>query len=430
MRLAIVGFDVEGRASFDYFAAAGYDITICDQNPNVVVPRGAAAQLGQDYLRDLDRFDLIVRTPGLHPRKILAANPGVASKITTQTNEFMNVCPTKNIIGVTGTKGKGTTSSLITNMLQSAGLDAHLGGNIGMPPLSFVGDLTPNSWVVLELSSFQLIDAAVSPHIAVCLMVVPEHLDWHSDFSEYTTAKAQLFAHQNTEDIAIYFAENDTSQAIAAASPGAQIPYFAPPGAEIIDGNVSIDGHIICSTAELRLVGTHNWQNVCAGVTAAWQVTQDTAALRDVLTTFSGLPHRLEHVAEIDGVSYYDDSFATTPAATIVAIQAFRRPQVLILGGSDKGADYDELARTVASHEVAQVLLVGSEAPKIQAALEYYGFRDFASGGTSMKEIVHNAQAAAKPGYTVLLSPGCASFDMFRDYKDRGEQFQAAVRQL
>jgi UDP-N-acetylmuramoylalanine--D-glutamate ligase len=430
MKIAIVGFEIEGRASFEYFQKLGHELTICDQNPDKEVPAGATAVLGDSYLDNLDRFDLIVRTAHLHPRKILEKNPTVEAKITTQVNEFIKASPTRNIIGVTGTKGKGTTSTLITKMLEASGKKAQLGGNIGVPPLSFIGELKADSWVVLELSSFQLIDLQVSPHIAVCLMVVPEHLDWHPDLAEYIDAKSHLFLHQNSDDVAIYLADNETSRQIASSGDGQLVPYFATPGATIDNGAISIAGQAICRTDELKLLGAHNWQNACAAVTAAWQVTQDTTALRSVLTTFRGLEHRLELVRELDGVAYYDDSFGTTPETAMVAMQAFSQPKVVILGGSDKGAQYDELAQAVAANNVRRVLLIGNQASRIQTALEAAGFSNFSAGGATMTEIVANARSIAKPGDVVLLSTGCASFDMFKDYKDRAKQFTAAVQAL
>jgi len=430
MKIAILGYDVEGRASYGYFASQGHELTICDQNPDVEVPKGAEAVLGNSYLDDLDRFDLLVRTAGLPPKLILDKNPTVAGKITTQINEFLKVCPTKNTIGITGTKGKGTTSTLITKMLEAAGKDVRLGGNIGLPPFDFLYKLRPESWVVLELSSFQLIDLKTSPRIAVCLMVVPEHLNWHMDVAEYESAKSNLFARQTPKDAAIYFAESKASKQIAASGRGQKIPYYAPPGATIDNGCISIGGQVVCKTDEIKLLGQHNWQNACAAVTAVWQVIQNVEAIRSVLTSFGGLPHRLELIRELDGIKYYDDSFGTTPETAIVAIEAFEEPKIVILGGADKGADYDQLAKTVTGNNVKQVLLIGQQATRIQASLEQAGFTDFRPGGSSMTEIVTNARKAARPGDVVLLSTACTSFDMFKNYKDRGQQFTQAVRVL
>jgi UDP-N-acetylmuramoylalanine--D-glutamate ligase len=430
MNIAIVGFDVEGRASYDYFLAQNHQLTICDQNPDVAVPAGVASVLGEAYLDDLDRFDVIVRTAGLPPSKILEKNPGVSSKITTHINEFFKVSPTKNIIGVTGTKGKGTTSSLITAMLKADGKDVYLGGNIGVPPLTFLHSLTPDSWIVLELSSFQLIDLKYSPHLAVCLMVVPEHLNWHTDLNEYIAAKSQLFAHQTLDDFAIYFAGNMMSEQIAGNGRGQKLPYFARHGAFVENGQIIIDGQSICRVDELKLMGQHNWQNACAALTATWQISQDVAAIRSSLTTFSGLEHRLEFVREVNGVKYYDDSFGTTPETAVVAIQAFSEPKVVVLGGSDKGADYAELAEVVASNNVRSVILIGETAPKIKSALDFAGYINIQDGGSNMDAILSAIQNTAKDGDVALLSTANASFDMFKNYKDRGEQFKTAVSNL
>lgn len=431
MNIAIIGFAREGKASYQYWKD-GNTITICDRDPELVVPEGVATQLGEQYLANLDQFDLIVRTPHLHPREIIAANSeAIIPKITTSTNEFMRVCPSRNIICVTGTKGKGTTSTLITSMLRTAGKTVHLGGNIGVPPLDMlVAGIHPDDYVVLETSSFQLIDLQHSPHIAVCLMVVPEHLDWHTDVQEYYAAKQQLFRWQTTEDMAVYYPDNQNSVAISSAGEAQKIPFMHAPGAEVINDVVTIDGQAICHTTELTLLGKHNWQNVCAALTVSWQITQDVTALHKALSTFPPLEHRLELVREIDGVRYYDDSFGTTPETAIVAMQAFDEPKVLILGGSDKGASYDELAKTVANADVRKVLLIGQQAERLQTALEAAGFYNHQPGGQTMPEIVAAAREHAHPGDVVLLSTGCASFGMFADYKDRGNQFKTAVQSL
>ncbi len=430
MKVAIVGYDTEGKVSYEHFKAQEAEITICDQNTDLVVPDGVSTQLGQSYLDNLDQFDVIVRTPGLYPGKILAKNPDVADKITSQTNIFFKHCPTKNIIGVTGTKGKGTTSSLITKMLEAAGKQVFLGGNIGLPPLTFLDQLDENSWVVLELSSFQLMDLRYSPHIAVCLMVEPEHLDWHEDFEEYLAAKQQLFMHQNSNDIAIYYPENENSLSIADATEGTLIPYFEIPGAIIKGDSVVIHNQEICKTSELKLLGKHNWQNVCAAITAAWQVTQDADAIQSVVTSFSGLEYRLEFVREVNGVMFYNDSFGTTPETATVAIEAFSAPKILILGGSDKGAKFDELAKAVRKNNVRNVILIGERAKHIEFALKRAGYKNYVLGGKTMPEIVNQAQELAQSSDVVLLSTACASLDMFDNYKDRGAQFTQAVRAL
>lgn len=446
MKIAILGYGDQGKAAYEYWNQPGNELTVCDHNDKIKVPAGAASRLGPDYLKNLAEFDLLIRTPALHPRDIAAANPespAILDKVTTVTNEFIKVCPSRHIIGVTGTKGKGTTSTLIAKMLEAAGKKVHLGGNIGTPPLDMLkAGIKADDWVVLELANFQLIDLKQSPSMAVCLMVVAEHLDWHRDVSEYIEAKQQLFAHQQPEDTAIYYALNANSEHIAGVSPGHKIPYMKHPGADVIEGAVTIDGQAVCKVEELKLLGEHNWQNVCAAVTTIYQIDKDIEAMRSVLTAFSGLPHRLEFVRELDDVKYYNDSFGTTPDTAIVAIKAFNQPKVVILGGSTKGAEFTDLADTVKNGNVRQIILVGNTtnsrfkaaAPDILAALQAKGFDNITSlvkaGGPTTDEIVQTARQAAQPGDIVLLSAGCASFDIFSNYKERGEQFKQAVLKL
>jgi UDP-N-acetylmuramoylalanine--D-glutamate ligase len=325
-------------------------------------------------------------------------------------------------------------------MLEAAGQRVHLGGNIGTPPLELLHKgIKGDDWVVLELANFQLIDLRYSPHIAVCLMVVPEHLDWHGQMEEYVKAKSQLFAHQSQDDIAVYYANNATSQQVATVSPGRKIPYYAPPGAVVQDNTITIDGQAICKTDELKLLGKHNWQNVCAAVTAVWQITQDTDAMHSVLTNFSGLEHRLELVREFKGISYYNDSFGTTPETAMAAIEAFDQPQVVILGGRGKGVGFNELAQTVkANGHVARVLVIGEATEQIVAALDAAGYKDYVtSDAQTMPEIVQASTQLAETltvspdeNIVVLLSTACTSFDMFDNYKQRGEAFRQAVQSL
>ncbi len=432
MKVAIVGFATEGRLNYEYWKRLGADITICDENTDIELPEGVNSKLGDGYLSGLENFDLIVRTAGINPEKILAANAGVSEKLTTAVNEFLRVCPTKNVIGVTGTKGKGTTSTLVAKMLEAAGKEVYLGGNIGVSPMEFLDKLTTDSWVILELSSFQLSDLKYSPHIGLCLMVVPEHLNWHRDLDDYTHAKSNLFAHQNADDTAIYFADDELSHRIVSSSPGKKLCYYAEPGAFVIEGKIVIDDTAICSTDELKLLGRHNWQNVCAAVTAAWQAMQDITAIRAILTTFSGLEHRLEFVREIDGVMYYDDSFGTTPETAIVAIEAFEQPKVVILGGSDKGAEFDELAKAVLANDVRHAVIIGDTAIKIKSALLSAGYSEenMTFNLQDMESMVRTAKQYARSGDVVLLSTGCASFGLFNDYKDRGNQFRLVVGNL
>lgn len=430
-KIAIVGYATEGKVSLEYFSSRGHEVTVCDRNENIKVPNGFASQLGDGYLNNLDNFDLIVRSAGIQPSVIIEANPSVGDKITTAVNEFLANCPTHNTIGITGTKGKGTTSTLVAKMLEAAGKKVWLGGNIGNSPLEFIDKIQPDDWVVLELSSFQLIDIKHSPHIAACLMIAPEHLNWHLDYEEYIAAKQQLFMWQKSNDLAIYYAGNEDSLSVADASEGKLIPYYSEPGALVINGQIEIFGKTICNTSELQLLGGHNWQNACAATTIAWESgIQNIEVLRSVLTSFSGLEHRLELVAEIDGAKYFDDSFGTTPETAIVALQAFSNPKVVVLGGSSKGASFEDLAIAVKNANVRHVVLIGDEAERIKESLEKIAYRNYTLGAQTMPEIVEVMRSHSQPGDVALLSTGCASFGLFKDYKDRGNQFKKAVLSL
>lgn len=434
IQVAIVGFGIEGKSALPYWLEKGADVTVCDQNPETALPEGVKRQLGTDYLNNLNRFDVIVRTVGMHPNVILDKNPGVEAKITTNLDEFLRVCPTKNVIGVTGTKGKGTTSTLILKMLEAAGKHAFLGGNYGIPAFSFLPQLTEESWVVLELSSYMLYDIKRSPHIGVCLMVQPEHLDWHGDEEDYIRAKSNLFAHQSEQDIAIYFADNPTSHKIASRSPGRKITYYAEPGAYVKNDSIMIDETVLCKTDELKLLGQHNWQNACAAATAFWQISQSPEVIRKVLTTFTGLPHRLEFLREVGGVRYYNDSFASDPHATEAAIDAIPGgKKVMIVGGYERMIPLEHFAEHVKKRDqnLRSILLIGQSAARVAESLQKVGFENFRiSTAKTMPEIVSDAQAVAEKGDVIVLSPGFASFDMFKNFEERGLQFKQVVNSL
>jgi UDP-N-acetylmuramoylalanine--D-glutamate ligase len=315
--------------------------------------------------------------------------------------------------------------------LEAAGKKVWLGGNIGVPMLDLLPQIQRDDWVVLELSSFQLIDAERSPKIAVCLMIAPEHLDWHRNLDEYVAAKGNIFSHQGPDDMAVYNPHNEYSKKLSSLSKGQRVPYLESPGAEVRGGRVVIGEHVICTVDEVGLIGPHNLENACAAVTATWEaVGHDPAPVARAVKAFTGLPHRLELIREVDGVRYVNDSFAANPVAAVAALRSFAEPKVVILGGMDRGLDLSELAGAVAKANVRQAVLVGQTAERLKKDLNEAGFEEVERVSGGMSEMVDAARAAAKPGDVVLLSPGCPSFDMFRNFQDRGEQFKAAVAGL
>lgn len=449
MKIAILGFGSQGNAALLYWRQLdpANQITVCDRNEATELPDGVAGKLGDNYLADLDTFDLLVRSPSLHPRDIVAANPDapdILKKVTTVTNEFFRVSPTKNIIGVTGTKGKGTTCSLILEILKTAGKTAYLGGNFGTPPLELLEqDLQPTDWVILELANFQLIDLAYSPPIAVCVMVAPEHLDWHTDIEEYVTAKSQMFVHQKTEDLAVFNRLNERSRKIASVSPGIKISYEVPEpgdvplettGAYVKDGTIYMNDVTVCETAEVSLRGHHNIQNVCAAIAATWEVINgDTEVIKKAVHSLKGLPNRIEPIRVVNEVTYYNDSFAAAPGATVAALDAIPEPKVAIIGGFDRMLPLEELIASIQSHEgdIRKLLLIGAAADRVAKECTENGLTNFEiTEAKTMPEIVTQAAAFAQPGDVVILSPGFPSFDMFANFAERGKEFRRAVEKL
>ena len=450
-RIAIIGFGQEGKSLANFLAKKNIKFSILDQKKPAGFSKKELAQiykfnptpqLGKNYLANLSQFDLVFRSPGVkrHLQPIQEAEKkGVI--ILSPSQLFLALCPGK-VIAVTGTKGKGTTATLISKILEKANFVCYLGGNIGQPPLNFLGKIKKDDWVVLELSSFQLTDLIIRPQIAVVLMVTSEHLDWHQNPVEYLQAKINLIKNQTRDDISVFAADYPNSTKISGFTNAQK--YFFSTKSEVKTGvSLHQDKFIfkngnyqteICSTSDIRLPGPHNLENVAAAITVACLLGVDTNIIRQVLRKFQGLPHRLELVIKKNGVLYYDDSFSTTPETTIAAIKSFPdKPQVLILGGSPKKSDYKPLAKLIAdSKNIKAIVLIGQTAAEIEKAiLSAGGFGGkIIKGAKNMGQIVQTAAKTAKAGDLVLLSPACASFDMFKNYKDRGNQFKKEVRSL
>lgn len=424
-KIAVLGAGLEGISSERFLKSQGAEVTLLDESTD------------PSAFQNLEKYDLIVRSPGVKLSHAALSGLG-KEKITSQTKLFFDLCPCP-IIGVTGTKGKGTTASLIYEMLKAQGKDVYLGGNIGTPPLDFLDMLTKDSWVVLELSSFQLQDLNKSPHIAVLLMVTSEHLDYHGDTYEYVDAKRNLLRFQKPQDFAVINHDYLASHESAIYTDGKVFQVsrergVLEEGSFLRDNAVWIrrDGNEkkIIDIKDIRLPGKHNLENIAAAAMAAILAGVSIERIRKTLSTFTGLEHRLELVREANGVRYYDDSFSTTPETAIAAIEAFTEPEILILGGSSKGADFSSLVETInKAPNIKAIIGVGSEWPKIRQGINNAAIL-LIEGASDMKTIVAAAAKIAQPGNVLLLSPACASFDMFRNYKDRGEQFKLEVNLL
>lgn len=435
MKIAILGYGIQGKSVYEYFKDKGHSLVILDKNPISDIPSGVKTVFGDEYISNLDQYDLIFRSPKVHPKDIVKANSlDILDRVTTNSNYFFEDCPSPNIIGVTGTKGKGTTSSLITELLKALGKTVHLGGNFGVPPLDLITKgIKRDDWVVLELANFQLIDLKHSPYIGVCLIVEPEHLDWHVDEKEYYDSKKQMFKHQKPSDIAVYYALNHISKEIASSGPAKLIPYYAEPGAIADDSSITIDGKEIIKTEELQLLGRHNLQNVCAAVTAIWQIDKNIEKIASALKSFKPLPFRIELIAKIEGVNYYNDSFSSAPTSAIAAIETIKAKKVLILGGQDRGLDLTHMCEFIKDHadSIRKVFIIGECGPRLADNLNKVGYINYeATDYKDMDSIVKRAKTLAHPGDAVVLSPGFPSFDMFANFEDRGIKFNEAVKKL
>lgn len=432
MKIAIAGYGIEGEASYRYFRSRG-EITIVDERdqPSRPLPKDVTYLSGKDVFSRLDGFDLVVRTAGLSPHKIRTDG-----KIWSATNEFFAQCPAP-IIGVTGTKGKGTTCSLIASILRAAGKTVHLVGNIGNPALDTLATVAPDDIVVYELSSFQLWDITRSPHIAVVLGIEPDHLDVHKDFDDYVAAKSHIAEWQELEDTIVFRYKNPHSQSIAKLSQGRHLPYPEDGSAHVREGRFWFQSVDICPTSVMRIPGPHNIENACAAIAATWEVIDgDVSVIKKGLSTFTGLPHRIKHVRDVDGISYYDDSYSSAPSATTAALASFDEPVVLLLGGYDKGgARYDQLmdAVTAESSSLKKAIIYGATRELLRRAFEDAGVdstRYEVIDSDDFEEIFQKARLATTTGDVVLLSPGHASFDMFKNFTERGEKFVELVESL
>jgi UDP-N-acetylmuramoylalanine--D-glutamate ligase len=467
-KIALLGFDREGKSVLRFVANdpefRDAEIWILDKKEDVEIPSGVHSQLGANYLDGLDRFDVIFRTAGARyhmPELQAAIAHGVT--VSSATKLFFERCP-GTIIGVTGTKGKGTTSTLIYEMLKRGGRKVFIAGNIGKPAVDILPEMDRDSWAVLELSSFQLIDLETSPHIGVALMVTQEHLDWHADVAEYIVAKSNIVRHQSPDDFAVLAEDYPQTATYASLTDGSVFTFsrhhsvkkgawvedsafwFAgdPNGENRNDASIGMGvKEKICATDMLHIPGEHNWENACAAIAAAKLAGIANDDIARAIDEFRGLEHRLEFVAETGGgVHWYDDSYSTMPDSAEVALAAFDEPKIMILGGSSKGADFTSLAHAIReSKSVKAIIGIGVEWPRIKEAIAAADSGAMSNaknpntpllieGCANMEEIIRAACDAAKPGDVVILSPGCASFGMFKNYTERGNQFKEEVRRL
>lgn len=451
----MVGLGLSNLALVRFLLKRGARVTVLDRKPAAELadrlaelPPQVRTVLGPGYLDALEEpFDAVFLTPGMpkHLPQVEEARRRGA-QISGEVPLFLQLCPAR-VVGVTGSAGKTTTSTLVARMLEASGFRVYLGGNVGVPLIEQVGDIPADARVVLELSSFQLELAERSPHVGVLLNLLPDHMDVHSSWEEYVAAKRRVFLYQTGEDFAVLNAEDDL--VIQGARDVAGRPVFFgesgpfPAGAwvegvgagrQLVLRLPGEEVAPVCPVSSLRLVGRHNLLNALAATAAAGLVGARPQAMGQVLGSFTGVPHRLERVAEVEGVLYVNDSIATTPDRALAALAAIPGPLILIAGGYDKKLDFGRFARGLLGR-VRHLILLGDTAPRIRAAVEGAAAEAGLPGPVvhvvaDMARAVERAHAVARPGDTVLLSPACASFGLFRDYRERGTVFKEMVGRL
>lgn len=447
-RVAILGYGVSNAPLADLLLDAGVSVSVRDKRDEAALgekaaalkARGASLVLGEGYLDGLDGYDVIFRTPGILPTEdalVSAAKKGAV--ITSEMEAFFAVCPCKTI-GITGSDGKTTTSSIIAQLLRESGYRVHLGGNIGKPLLSEVPDFLPNDVAVLELSSFQLHSIKIRPDVAVITNVSPNHLDKHVSFEDYVDAKRGIFINQTAEDVIVVNADNAYTARFGSES-RSRVRAFSR-RETVRDGVFCRDGTIYRSSAyevepiipagEIKIPGVHNVENYMAAF-AAVEGMVSPAVCRRVARTYGGVRHRLELIRELDGVKFINDSIATSPTRTIAGLRAMKVKPILIGGGHDKHVSFDQLADEICER-VKALYLTGETAEAMAAAVKRSVFYDPMKLPVhivpDLRAAVNEAWRVASAGDTVLLSPACSSFDRFTNFAERGDTFKSYVMEL
>jgi UDP-N-acetylmuramoylalanine--D-glutamate ligase len=446
-RIGVVGIGVSNRPLIEALLSGGCDVTACDKSPREQLgdaathfeELGAKLRLGPDYLQQLD-FDVIFRTPGLHPAtKELVAARERGTEITSEMEAFFAVCPCRTV-AVTGSDGKTTTSTVVAELLKAQGYTVHLGGNIGKPLLTETPYMKREDFAVLELSSFQLHSMRFRPDVAVVTNLSPNHLDVHPNYDDYIYAKQHIFLGQGPKDLLVLNLDNADSRAYAADA-RARLRWFSR-RESVRDGVFFRDGFIyrsrdfqvntVMPSSGILLPGAHNIENYMAAFTAVEDLVSDENC-RKVAERFGGIPHRLEIVRKLRGVTYRNDSIASSPTRTIAGLLAFDRKPILIAGGYDKLIPFDELGRVIC-HRVKALFLTGDTADKIRDAVEncaeYDPCRLPITIFDDFREAVLAASDFAEEGDMVLLSPACASFARFLNFSQRGNFFREIVMGL
>ena len=445
-KAAVIGIGVSNTPLIKYLAENGIGVTARDKASREVLggiadeleALGVELVLGDSYLDDLTE-DIIFRTPGLRPDvPEIAAAVENGSELTSEMELFFKVCPCR-IIGVTGSDGKTTTTTVISELLKAEGYTVHIGGNIGRPLLCEADSMSESDFAVLELSSFQLMTMKSSPDIAVITNLAPNHLDVHRDMREYTEAKMNIFKYQTKDSLLVLNADNDITASFAPMAKDS-VSLFSRKtsvqnGAYCKDGRIYTvrDGKVeeIMDASDILIPGDHNIENYLAAFSAVRDLVSGET-MKKVAMTFSGVEHRIELVRELHGVKYYNDSIASSPSRTTAGLRSFKQKVILIAGGKDKGVPFDTLGGEIIDH-VKILVVTGFTMQKIKDAVvnnpRYSGSPRIIER-EDFKEAVEAAHDLAESGDIVILSPACTSFDRFKNFMERGEYFKEIVKGL
>ena len=438
-KIAVLGLGVSNRPLVRLLLEYGCDVVGCDKTPREKLDAevlelekmGCSLHVGESYLQNVEA-DLLFRTPGMHP-----ANPAIealrqrGAEVTSEMEVFFEVCPC-TLLAVTGSDGKTTTTTLVSEMLKAAGKTVWLGGNIGTPLLPLVRQMRAEDYAVVELSSFQLMDMKRSPQRAVITNLAPNHLDIHKDMEEYVQAKTNIFRYQDENGLLILNADN----AITAGFRGNGIThYFSRQNQTdvcIEDGVICRHGEKVLPVGDILIPGVHNVENYMAAIAMVEGLVDDDT-IRHVAKTFGGVEHRIELVRVKEGVRFYNDSIASSPSRTIAGLRSFPEKVILIAGGYDKHIPYDVLGPEICAH-VKKLFLGGATGEKIRQAVvscpEYHPEMLEIVDCGSFEPAVRAAAAAARPGDVVLMSPASAAFDQFKNFMVRGEFYKKLVKEL
>ncbi len=448
-KVAIIGLGVSNIPLIDYLYNRNAKVTVFDDRNIEDIPKDILDKItkyafefsfGDNALSKLVGFDIIFRSPSCMPtKKELVEEAKRGAIVTSEIEMLMEMAPCK-VIGITGSDGKTTTTSLIYAIVKEAGYNAYLGGNIGTPLFTKLENIQPEDIIVLELSSFQLMNMNISPDIAVITNVTPNHLNIHSSYEEYIDAKKNIFRNQSENGIVVLNYDNEITRNCKNEANGKVVLFSSK---EKLDNGIIVDMDVIkecedklrkhiVNTSDVKLRGMHNYENIAAAI-AATKSLVDTEIQIKAIKEFNGVVHRLEFIRELNGVKWYNDSIGTSPTRTIAGLNSFDEEIILIAGGYDKHLDYEPIAKPIVDN-VKGLILIGGTAEKIYNAVE----KELQRQGKNLdiymcnefKQTVQIANTIAKPGQIVLFSPASASFDLFKNFAERGEKFKELVKTL